>query len=426
MKDYWLIKNGRIIDPVTGRDEIGDLFISDGKIAPLPDNPPLDVQEVDATGFVVVPGLIDLHVHFREPGDEQAETIESGSKAAARGGFTTVVAMPNTSPVIDNAEMVQLVRRRSKAAGLVRVLPSGCITKNRCGLELADLAGMAKAGAVAFTDDGLTVRGEKLMAQAASRAKTIGLPIMDHALDLAIAGRGVMHEGERSAELDLPGIPSLAEVEIVRRDMILAVRTGCRIHIQHVSCAESVDLIRQAKKAGVPVSGEATPHHLALTDLDVTGDNANLKMNPPLRTEIDRESIYAAVADGTLGVLATDHAPHLEEEKAKDFVSAPFGVVGLETAVGVTFTLLVKAGTMSVKDWLSRWTIGPAKVLGIRPPSLAVGEPADLTILDLDSEWIVRSRTFLSKSRNTPFEGRKLVGRSVLTLHRGTLTWQET
>jgi len=406
-------------------DEIGDLFITDGTITPLPESPPSGAQEIDATGFVVVPGLIDLHVHFREPGDEPAETIESGSKAAARGGFTTVVTMPNTSPAIDNVEMVQLVRSRSEAVDLVRVLPSGCITKERRGLELAGFAAMAKAGAVAFTDDGSTVSDEKLMALAASRAKTVGLPIMDHALDPAVAGNGVMHEGERSAELDLPGIPSSAESEIVRRDIILAVRTGCRIHIQHVSCAESVDRIRQAKRAGVPVSGEATPHHLALTDLDVTGTDANMKMSPPLRAESDRQSIYAAVVDGTLEVLATDHAPHLEEEKEKGFISAPFGVVGLETAVGVTYSLLVKSGAMSVMDWLRRWTIGPAKVLGIMPPSLAVGEPADITILDLDSSWIVRSKTFLSKSRNTPFEGRKLVGRSVLTLHHGMLTWQE-
>jgi dihydroorotase len=256
-------------------------------------------------------------------------------------------------------------------------------------------------------------------------AAALNMPVMDHALDPAIAGKGVMHDGKRSMKLGLPGIPSSAETEIVRRDIKLARQTGCHVHIQHVSARESVELIRQARKEGIAVSGEATPHHLAFTDDDITADNTNLKMNPPVRSKEDRKSLLSAVVDGTLEVLATDHAPHRADEKANDFIRAPFGVVGVETAAGVTFALLVKTGLMSISEWLRRWTIGPAHVLGLAPPALSAGRQADLAILDISSEWTVKSTEFVSKSKNTPFEGWKLACRPVYTFHRGLIVWTE-
>ncbi len=425
MNNSWLIKHGRIVDPLNGRDEVGDVFIKDGLIADPTSKIPKDTRVIEATGLLVVPGFIDLHVHFREPGNEEAETIESGSKAAALGGFTTVVTMPNTTPATDNPETITFIKRKAVSLGLVNLLPSGCITKGRKGVELADLAAMAEAGAVAFTDDGSTVANEGLMARAMKIAAALNMPVMDHALDPAIAGKGVMHDGKRSKKLGLPGIPSSAETEIVRRDIKLARQTGCHVHIQHISAMESVELIRQARKEGIAVSGEATPHHLAFTDDDITADNTNLKMNPPVRSKEDRKSLLSAVVDGTLEVLATDHAPHRADEKANDFIHAPFGVVGLETAAGVTFALLVKTGLMSISEWLRRWTIGPAHVLGLAPPALSAGRQADLAILDISSEWTVKSTEFVSKSKNTPFEGWKLACRPVYTFHRGLIVWTE-
>jgi dihydroorotase len=425
MNNTWFIKQGRIIDPANRKDEVADLFIKNGLIAPLPTKLPTDVPVVNAAGLIVAPGLIDLHVHFREPGNEKAETFESGCRAAAHGGFTTVVTMPNTRPATDNAEMISAIRAKARSIGLVTILPAGCITKDRRGTELADLTAMSKAGAMAFTDDGSTVANAKLMGDAMKTAKKLGIVVMDHALDPALAGNGVMHEGSRSREFGLPGIPSAAESETVKRDIALAEKTGCRIHIQHVSAKESVELIREAKRRGLPVSGEATPHHLALTDGDVTGADTNMKVNPPVRAEADRQAVMAAVADGTLETFATDHAPHTDEDKSRGFVQAPFGMVGLETAVGVTFTLLVKSGLMSINDWLTRWTTGPAHVLGLRGPSLSDGQPADLVLLDLKSEWTAQAADFLSKSRNTPFNGRKLTGHPVYTFHAGLMTWKE-
>jgi dihydroorotase len=331
--------------------------------------------------------------------------------------------MPNTRPATDNAEMISAIRAKAESIGLVTILPAGCITRDRHGTELADLAAMAKAGAVAFTDDGSTVPDGKLMANAMKTAKKLGIVIMDHALDPALAGKGVMHEGSRSRELGLPGIPSAAESEIVKRDIALAEKTGCRVHIQHVSAKESVELIREARRRGLPVSGEATPHHLALADGDVTGADTNMKVNPPMRAEADRQAILAGVIDGTLELLATDHAPHTGEDKSRGFIQAPFGMVGLETAVGVTFTLLVKSGLMNINDWLTRWTTGPAHVLGLRSPSLSDGQPSDLVLLDLESEWTAHAADFFSKSRNTPFNGRKLTGHPVCTFHAGLMTW---
>lgn len=420
MRDSWHIVGGRILDPTTGRDETADLYVDNRTlVASLPGS----AERIDARGLTVVPGLTDLHVHFREPGNEEAETIDSGSRAAARGGFTSVVTMPNTRPAVDTPEAIAWQIERAEAAGRVRLLPAGCITRGRRGKELADLAGMKRAGAVAFTDDGSTVNSDGLMEMAMALARDLDAPLLDHALDPALAGRGVMHDGVASARLGLPGISSEAETRIVRRDMALATRTGCAVHIQHVSARESLELIRQARATGIRVSGEATPHHLALCDADVRADDANFKMAPPVRSAVDRDALLAAVADGTLQILATDHAPHRQADKAKGFLDAPFGVLGLETAVGLTYTLLVRSGRMSVMDWLRRWTVGPARVLGRESPSLESGRPADLAILDLSTEWAPDPETFLSRSRNTPFGGRSMTGRAVCTLLHGRLAW---
>ena len=434
MKDTWYIRGGRLIDPLTGRDEAGDLYVENGVIAPLPARPPdwsgaggtarpsCDVPEVDARGLVVVPGFVDLHVHFREPGNEEDETIESGSRAAARGGFTTVVTMPNTDPPIDPPERVtQILACCGKSD--VRIMIAGCISRGRLGKELADLPEMSRAGAIAFTDDGSTSTDEGMMARAMDIAKKLDTPILDHALDPSLAGKGVMHEGAISARFGMPGIPARAEAKIVERDLRLSEQTGCAIHIQHVSTTECVNIIRSGLERGLRISGEVTPHHLALTDSDVSPDNTNFKMNPPLRTSEDRQALRSAVADGTLQAFATDHAPHCRAKKEKGFIRSPFGVVGLETAVGITYSLMVKSGLMNIMEWVHRWTIGPARVLGMEPPGLSIGLSANFSILDLDSEWIIRSDDFFSKSRNTPFEGHKVTGRAICTFCRGVMTW---
>lgn len=418
------IRGGLLVDPESGTERASDLYITDGLITPAPAWVSSDAIIIEAKGLVVTPGFIDVHVHLREPGNEAAETIESGSKAAAKGGFTSIVSMPNTDPATDSPELISMIEGKGTACGHVRVMPSGCITRERLGRELADLAGMAKSGAVAFTDDGATVSSDAIMANGMTLAAKLGKPIFDHALDPEIAAKGVMHEGSKSKELSLPGIPSRAEFKIVERDIRLAGQTGCMVHIQHVSAEESVDLIRGAKLKGLKVSGEATPHHLALTDADVNAEDANFKMNPPVRAEHDRAAILSAVADGTISVLATDHAPHTSEAKRKGFIPAPFGIIGLETAVGITYSLLVKSGRMTLVDWIRRWTTGPASVLGQPAPNLKCDSPADITILDLNTEWTVDSKHFLSKSRNMPFNGRMLTGQAIYTILGGKLTWK--
>ncbi|OQW97143.1 MAG: hypothetical protein BWK77_02540 [Verrucomicrobia bacterium A1] len=417
------IRGARLVDPAASRDETADLFVRDGLIAPLPPAPPADAEVIEAAGLVLAPGFMDLHVHLREPGGEEAETIETGSRAAARGGFTAVVAMPNTKPPLDTPERVAFVRRRGEEVGLVRVIPSACITAGRDGRELADLAALANAGAGAFTDDGSTVPADDVMRRALVAARELRLPVMDHAQDRELEKNGVMHEGEFSKHWKLPGIPAEAESRMVARDIELARETGSAVHIQHVSAKESVRLIREARARGVAVSGELTPHHLALIDADVNPDDANYKMNPPLRSREDREALIEAIVDGTLETFATDHAPHSAAAKGRGFLQAPFGIVGLETAVGITYTELVKRGLLDLTAWVQRWTAGPARILGLPAPSLRPGAAADLVLLDLDSEWTVRAETFLSRSRNTPFAGRKLFGRAVRTILGGRTTW---
>ena len=419
------IRGGRLIDPSANTNEVRDLFIKDGVIAETPAAIPPEAEVIDANGLVVVPGFIDVHVHLREPGGEDAETIETGSRAAARGGFTTIVAMPNTKPPLDTPEFVAQVKRRGEEIGLVRVIPSACITAGRDGRDVADLKALAGAGAGVFTDDGSTVSSDETMKRAMTLAAALNMPIMDHAQDREMEKDGVMHEGEFSKHWNLPGILSEAEARIIRRDIDLARRTGCAVHIQHVSTKEGVTLIREARKRGLRVSGELTPHHLALTDADVKADDANFKMNPPLRSVADREALVRGIVDGSLQAFATDHAPHTAAAKARGFLQAPFGIVGLETAVGVTFTELVATGLMDLGTWVHRWTAGPARVLGLPDPSLKPGAPASIALLDVGSKWTVCAGKFASKSRNTPFEGRELTGRAVRTIYRGKTVWRE-
>ncbi|MEI8139719.1 MAG: dihydroorotase [bacterium] len=424
MSTFFFIKGARILDPATRTEEVRDLFIRNGVMAPVPASLPPDTIMVEAKGLVAVPGFIDLHVHLREPGHEAAETVATGCQAAARGGFTAIVVMPNTNPALDTPEQVAALVKRAAAANLIHVLPAPCITLRRAGDEVADLAALGKAGAVAFTDDGCTVSNNDVMELAMREATRLKIPVMDHALDPKLAGRGVMHEGIHSRALGLEGIPSEAETVIVERDIRLSRTTGCAMHIQHVSAAGSVDLIRAARKDGLPVSGELTPHHLALTDASVEAAKPECyKMNPPVRSEADRAALIEGLLDSTLSCFATDHAPHTVETKAKGFRTAPFGVVGLETAVGVTYTLLVKKGLMTELDWVARWTTEPARIIGRRIPSLAHGEPADLVLLDLENEWVVNTQDFASKSRNTPFDGWPLIGRAIKTFCDGRLIW---
>lgn len=420
MGNSWRIAGARILDPATGRDWHGDLFIKDSCIAR---QAPAGAPVIDAKGLVAVPGLIDLHVHLREPGGESSETVASGTAAAARGGFTTVVAMPNTSPPADTPDRISRFADRARECAAVNVLQSGCLSLGRKGAEAADIAGMALVGAVAFTDDGATVMDDAVMRKAMLAAGKAGATVMDHALDARLAGKGVMHEGEVSRRLNLPGISSEAETRIVARDIALCEETGCAVHIQHVSAAGTLDLVEKARKAGLRVSCEVTPHHLALCDEDVRAEDGAFKMNPPVRSRSDRDALLSAVTSGRIQAFATDHAPHPDADKSGGFLKAHFGIIGLETAVGITHTLLVKRGLMGLMDWLKLWTTGPASVLNRPAPSLEPGTPADITLLDLDTSWVVDPTRFASKSSNTPFGGWTLTGRAAYTFRSGRLAW---
>ncbi len=423
MADSFILKGGRVLDPSTGADETRDVFISGGVIA---DRAPAGAREIDASGRLVTPGLIDLHVHLREPGGEENETLETGARAAARGGFTTIVAMPNTRPPHDTVETVSFVARRGREIGLTRILPSGAITVGRKGQELTNLAALAGAGAVAFTDDGSTVQDDALMRRAMDVARDLGLPLMDHAQDNLIERQGgVMHEGEVSRRLGLPGIPTFAEERIIRRDIELAEATGVALHIQHVTSRIGAELIRAARARGLRVTGELTPHHLALCDEDIDPENTSFKMNPPLRSRDDRAALEQAVLDGALSCFATDHAPHSADKKARGFLKAPFGLIGLETAIGITWTHLVRTGKMDPMTWLRRWTTEPARILGRPAPSLQPGAVADVILIDTASPWVVHPNEFATKSHNTPFTGRTLHGRAMATWLEGRNVWME-
>ena len=409
-----------------GKGKAGDepLFIAAGKIRPVPPQLPRKLAVVDASGLVIVPALVDLHVHLREPGMEEAETIASGTMAAAAGGFGAVAAMPNTHPPVDSPRLLEMLRSRAARQAATEVFFTACLTLGREGKTPTRIEQLARCGAAAFTDDGRTVQDDRLTEEIMQRVKGVGLSVWDHA-EKAGGHGGVVHEGEVSRRLGLPGIPREVETEMIARRIELCRRTGCRLHIQHVSTAEGVKLIEEARRLGLPVSGEVTPHHLALCEDDITGPDPRFKMNPPLRSRGDRDALRRGVREGVIQAFATDHAPHTVESKSRGMHAAPFGVVGLETAVGVTYTVMVVEEGMSVAEWLARWISGPREVLGLAEPTLAVGENADVVVLDLEREWMVDSTRFLSRSRNTPFEGRRLRGRAVLNIHRGRIIWCE-
>ena len=422
-----LIRGGLVVDPSQRLDARLELLLAEGRVGAVGErlDAPADAQVVDAQGLVVCPGLIDVHVHLREPGGEHKETIRSGAAAAAAGGFSAVVAMPNTSPPIDNPAAVGFVRAEGLRAGGARVYPSGTITVGQKGEQLTEFGELIEAGAVCVTDDGRPVSHAGIMRLALQYALAFDLPVAVHEEELSLSAGGSMNEGQIATRLGLLGIPNAAEDVMIARDLMLAELTGARLHVQHVSTRGGVELIRAARARGVQVSAEATPHHFTLTDAAVEGYTTNAKMNPPLRTEADRAAVREALRDGTLDVIATDHAPHHYDEKEQAFEDAPNGIVGLETALGLALTELVHPGLIDLPTLVARMSCTPARALALPGGTLAVGAPADVTLFDPQREWTVQPERFLSRSRNTPFAGRRLRGRAVRTFVGGRSVWAE-
>jgi dihydroorotase len=406
------ITHARVIDPASGRDAVGDLFIRDGVFIARPSAAELaSAESFNAGGLVAAPGLIDVHVHFREPGQTHKETIESGSRAAAAGGFTSVVCMPNTAPVADNAGTIQLIKDSAARSAAVHVYPTGCITVGMKGQALAPIGSLKRAGVIAITDDGDCVQSNELMRRACEYAKMFDLPLMDHCQDHSMTVGAVMNEGAMSVKLGLKGWPNAAEDLIVARNCILSEYTGAHIHMQHVSSRNAIEVLRRAKSRGVRVTAEACPHHLALTDDALATYDTHFKMNPPLRTEEDRVALIAGLRDGTLDILATDHAPHTPDEKDREFDLAPNGILGLETALAVTLEVLVRQNGFSLTTLVDLWTRKPAELLKLPAGTLAAGAPADLVLFDPEAEWTYDASAGFSKSRNSPWNGQKLRGR---------------
>ena len=413
----YVLRGGRVVDPANGFDGVRDIGVSDGVFAdPASLKSP---EEVDVSGLVVAPGFVDLHVHLRQPGRSDQETIASGTRAAAAGGFTTVVAMPNTSPVADNAGTLEYIRRHAETDGVVKVLICAAMTKDLDGEAMTSVGGLKRSGAVALSDDGKCVSNHEVMRHIMEYSKTFGLPILDHCEDVVLAGDGVAHEGYQSIMLGLRGIPSASEELMVARDIILAEMIDWRVHIQHISSKNSVRMVREARARGVKVTAEATPHHLFLTDDLLKSFDSNYKMKPPLMSDDHRSELVEALAEGVITCVATDHAPHTATSKLVEFDYAPFGVVGLETAVPMCLTELYHKDIMPLVNIVARFTTGPAEVLGLPLGTFDEGAPADITVLDLDSEWKVDSSKFLSKSRNTPFDGYGVKGRVAATIVDG-------
>ncbi len=420
MSESLLIQNGRIIDPVNTRDEQGDLLVQDGCIADPAGGVPADVRVIDAAGCWVVPGLIDMHVHLREPGEEYKEDILSGTRAAAAGGFTGVACMPNTKPVNDCRAVTRMILEQA-AQGSCRVYPVGAISKGSKGTGLAEFGEMKEAGIVAVSDDGLPVRDSQLMRRALEYAADFGLAVISHSEEPSLS-RGVMNEGAVSTRLGLKGIPTAAESIMVYREIALAEYTGKRIHIAHVSSAMSTDLIRTAKARGVQVTAETTPHYFTLTDEAVEGYNTNAKMNPPLRSEEDRQAIRQGLVDGTFDAVATDHAPHSILEKEVEFDLAMNGIIGLETSLPLSLAL-VRDGLIDERRLIELMSVNPATILGLAAGSLSIGSAADITLINPDAAFTYTEDQVVSKSKNSPFIGRKLQGRAVLTVVGGRVTY---
>jgi dihydroorotase len=425
----FFIEGGRVIDPASGTDGVRTVVIRDGRVAEVAERVerPRDARAIDARGRWVTPGFVDLHVHLREPGQEYKETVETGARAAVAGGFAAVLAMPNTNPVNDSTSVTELVLKRAAAAGAARVYPVGCISKGQKGEDLAEFGELKAAGCVALSDDGRPVTSPALMRRALEYALAFDLPLSVHEEDLALVGKGVMHEGEWATRLGLKGIPSQAEDVMVLRDLALAELTGGRLHVAHVSTAGAVRAIREAKRRGLRVTAEVTPHHLALVDEDVarSGYDTSFKMNPPLRSRADRAALREGLADGTLDAIATDHAPHSAVEKDLEFDQAANGIVGLETAFPVCLAL-VREGVLSERRLVEALTVGPARAMGLPGGTLAAGAPADVAILDPTAEWRCDAARFRSKGRNSPWTGALLTGRCTHTFVDGRLVHELT
>jgi dihydroorotase len=420
-----LLRNGRVIDPASNRDEIADLLLSDGVVAEVGRNLDRPGAEVfDATDMVVAPGFIDMHVHLREPGFEHAETIESGARAAAAGGFTSVACMPNTKPVNDSATVTKYILDRARNVAAVNVFPIGAITKGSEGEELAAIGSMKAAGIVAISDDGRPVMNARVMRRAMETARSWDLPVINHCEDLNLSAGGDMHEGIMSTRLGVGGIPSASEDVMVARDILLAELTGVRYHVAHLSTKHAVAMVKFAKAKGLPITCEVCPHHFSISDADVKAYDANYKMKPPLRACCDVDAAVEGIVDGTVDALATDHAPHPGSEKMQEFEKCPFGILGFETAIGLTFQKLVHTGKISLTKMIELYTTGPDRVLRLDRGTLRVGAKADVTVLDPNRRWTYDVNQSPSRSRNSPFHGVEFVGGPVATIVNGAIVWR--
>jgi len=419
-----LVRGGRVVDPAQGIDRVDDVFVRDGRIVAVGAGGESADETLDAAGLVVSPGLVDMHVHLREPGREEDETIETGTRAALAGGFTSVACIPNTEPPIDTQAAVEFIHQKAARADTCNVFVVGCVSRNREGKELAEIGRLVEAGAVAFSDDGAPVYDAELMRRALEYCRMSDAPILAHEEVLELSRGGVMHEGLVSLLLGLTGMPAAAEEVMIGRDIALAQATGGRLHVMHVSTAEGVDLIRAAKARGIRVTAEACPHHFTLTDESLRGFDSNFKMSPPLRTAADVEGIIAGIVDGTIDCIATDHAPHAPEKKMLELDRAPFGILGLETAVGLTVTRLVTTGRIGWPRMIESMSTLPARILGVDRGTLRPGAVADITVIDPDMSWQVDATAFRSKSVNSPFHGWTLRGRAVATIVAGRIKYR--
>jgi dihydroorotase len=420
-----LIKNGRLVDPASGQDGMADVWIEDGVIRGVGAGLSVAGAEVfDATGLIVAPGFIDMHVHLREPGFEHAETIESGARAAAAGGFTSICPMPNTAPVNDNATVTSYIVEKARKHAVVNVFPIGAITKGSKGEELAAIGSMRQAGAIAISDDGRPVMNARVMRRAMEFARSVHIPVIDHCEDLHLSAGGDMHEGLESVRLGLRGIPGASEDVMVARDILLADLTGARFHVAHISSRHSVEMVAFAKARGLTVTAEVTPHHLTLADSDMPPYDSDYKMKPPLRSGCDVSSVVQGVVSGAIDAIATDHAPHPGSEKMQEFEQCPFGILGLETALGVALEALVHTGKIGLPRLVELFTANPARILGINRGTLGAGAAADITIFSTEHAWTYDVNKSFSRSRNSPFDGKTFRGGPVATVVAGRVVWQ--
>ena len=422
MNSLW-IRNGRVVDPASGRDGAGDVLILDGVFA-APGADPKGAEVLDATGLIVAPGFIDMHVHLREPGLEHSETIETGSRAAAAGGFTSVCCMPNTRPVNDNATVTSYIVERARRCAVVNVFPIGAITRNSEGEELASIGLMQSAGIVAISDDGRPVMNARVIRRAMEVARSYNLPVIEHCEDLNLSAGGDMHEGAHSTRLGLRGIPAAAEDVMVARDILLAELTGARYHVAHISTRNAAAMVAFAKQRGLAVTTEVCPHHFVLTDAELHDYNSHFKMKPPLRAQGDVDAMIAAIVNGTADAIATDHAPHPGDEKMQEFERCPFGITGLETALGLSLEVLLHSGKISLTKLVSLFTTGPAGVLSLNRGTLREGAPGDVTLFSVDREWRYNVGESESKSKNSPFDGHRFRGGQAATVVNGKVVWR--